>query len=424
MEEKRIKTGIAVIGGGPAGLAAALEAARGAYEVTVFERNPECGRKLMLTGGGHCNYSRAGTTEELIAGFHGAGRFLYSALSRFGNEVDRAFLAENGVETVEDHRGRWLPRSGRARDILDVYLTVAKRRQIRFFYETKIDALRSGPGPLFTLRGQQNGDPISVEAAAVILATGTRCFIHTGSDGLGLQLAALMGHHLVPLTTALAPIQVEDSPFRRLSGVTLADVALSIRPASAKKPRETQRGELLFSHIGLTGPTALNLSRWVDGSEPCRLILDFCPDLRLNDLETAIFNEAHARPRHQVKRLVQQHVPGSVALVLMERADVAADLTGDHLSRAAARALAQGLKATELIAGPPFPVEKGMTCRGGVSLKEVSPSTMMSKLVPGLFFAGDLLDLDGNSGGYNLQAAFATGSLAGLSARERLETGE
>lgn len=420
------RTGIAVIGGGPAGLAAAVEAAAGPFPVTVLDSQPGCGQKLLLTGGGHCNFTHTGTVETFVDAFHGQGRFLYSALSRYDNRHYIDFLAENGLAARADVRNRYLPVTGSARDVLNVYLSVLRRQRAAVRCFSRVTDIRQRAAGAFELTVLETdpaaggGNTVRLLAQAVILAGGAPCFCQTGSDGALLQLAAGLGLPAVPVSPALAAVDLSDWPSDALAGITLTDCVLSVRQAGRKKPVETERGELLLTHRGLSGPLALNLSRWLtDGTFELRL--NTVPDIPAPELAAALMAAAGNAPQTPVRRLMKRHMPEALAAHFLRTAAADPALPGARLNKQLAARLADLATGAQLTPLPFRRSDRGMTCRGGISLKALSPATMMAAAVPGLFAAGDMLDLDGRCGGFNLQAAYSTGRTAGASAVQFLQ---
>lgn len=420
------RTGIAVIGGGPAGLAAAVEAASGPFPVTVLESQPCCGQKLLLTGGGHCNFTHTGTPETFVDAFHGQGRFLYSALNRYDNRHYIDFLAENGLASRADTRNRYLPASGSARDVLNVYLAVLNRQRAAVHRHSLVTTVRRLPNRSFELTVLQTnpkaGRPNTSRllAQAVILAGGAPCFCRTGSDGALLDLAAGLGLPTVPVTPALIAIDLQDWPSDELAGITLTDCILSVRQTGRKKPLETERGELLLTHRGISGPLALNLSRWLT-DETFELQLNLVPDVPASVLAADLMAAAGCAPKTPVRRLMKRYMPEALAVHLLRTTAADLSLPGARLNKPLAGRLAGLATGTRLTPMPPQDPGQGMTCRGGIALKALSPATMMATAIPGLFAAGDMLDLDGRSGGFNLQAAYSTGRTAGASAVQFLQ---
>ncbi len=407
-------TTIVVIGGGAAGLAAAVNAAKSEFSVTIIDQNEQFGAKLLLTGGGHCNFSHAGTVEDLVAGFHGQGRFLYSALSRYGRDEYIRFLNGCGVRVTSDPSGRWLPSGGRATDVRDAFVTKVRQLGVRQLMSMRARTIKR-VGDTWELDLQTNDAHTRLTARAVIIATGTAAYPSVGGGRDGLELAGQTGHSVIDLSAALAPIKIDESWVAKLAGVTLSDCGLGIR-RRGEQMLEQARGELLFAHFGLTGPLPLSLSRWIDKPAIWEVVLDFIPEQNEELIYQQLMRMATDQPRAPLRNQLRLLIPRSVAEILLTQAGIPKFASANEISKKNYRRLAAIIKRCVLTSNGPVAPEVGMTCRGGVSLTEVSSKTMMSKKQPGIFFAGDLLDIDGHSGGYNLQAAFSTGMLAAESA--------
>lgn len=418
-EKNMKKYGIAVIGGGAAGLAAACQAGESEFSTILLEQNDSLGKKLLITGGGHCNFSHEGSVADLVSCFHGQGKFLYSAFSKFGRERYLEFLQDAGLATTVDDRGRYLPKNGKADSVLAAFTHKLAQNRTDIVLSTKVIKLEQlDTGWLITAERNDNKNAEATTpffAQTVILTSGTAAYPSTGANTSGLQLADSCGHQIIPLSSALAPIMLRETWVADLAGVTLADCGLSIR-AKGGKVLESARGELLFTHKGVTGPLPLSLSRWIHQEGEWEVILDFVPDENAERIFELLKEAAENHPTGLPRRTLRQLIPESVAAALMQAVDIDPKAQANRITYKAYRRLAGQIKRCILTSSGPLPPTAGMTCRGGVNLSEVSSQTMMSKLCAGLFFAGDMLDLDGFSGGYNLQAAFSTGMLAGASA--------
>ncbi len=403
---------IAIIGAGQAGLAAAVEAAqKSAYKIALFERQPSAGKKLLLSGGGHCNFSHQGNTADLIEGYHGQGRFLYPALHRYGSQHYIDYLAAHDVQIIVDQRGRYLPKNQRAQTVLDCFLNDIRSQSLAFYTHCTIKKIKKRD-ETYQLYDQDN---TLYTAKSVIFAPGAPCFCHTGSDALGPAILRALNLPLTDLSPALIGIATVETEPKNLSGVTLQNVRLSVYHRRQKKVLEVDQGELLFTHQGLSGPIALNQSRWCT-EENIQIKLNLLPEWGNESLAQQLFSLAKKNPQKQVFRQWKNLLPESVWQTLIIRAQSSPQLIGESLGIKKARLIANLATEWTLTPIPHTQYQKGMTVRGGLSLKAIDPKTMMLKTLPGFFVAGDILDLDGKSGGYNLQAAYATGRLAGISA--------
>jgi predicted Rossmann fold flavoprotein len=405
---------VIIAGAGPAGLMAAARLA--GLRVLVLEKNRAAARKLLLTGGGHCNLTHLGAPRELLARYGGHGEFLRPALRALSNRGLQAFFAGRGVACRAEPDGRVLPASGRAADVRAALLRALREAGGELRPSAAIRAVQALPGGGFEVE-LPGGSP---RTRALVLATGGLAYPRTGSTGDGWTWARALGHRVVPPRPALAPISLEDADLRALSGLALTRASLSLWRGDRRLQRSA--GEVLLTHQGLSGPAALDLSRWVRPGD--RLTLD------LLSPESGNRERARARVLEGFERAGARGVRGVVrALTPTERlAELVLDRAGLQGERKAAGVgRAERHRLADLLCDLPLAVrgvggfEVAMATAGGVSLDEVAPESLASRLLPGLFFAGEILDVDGDCGGYNLQAAFSTGHLAAEGVRAHLE---
>ncbi|QAA75879.1 MAG: Uncharacterized protein YhiN [Candidatus Bipolaricaulis sibiricus] len=418
---------VVVLGGGPAGLFAAISAAEEGARSIVLEHLPSPGRKLLASGGGACNLTHEGEVADFLAHYGGgdrpgdAGRFLRPALYGFSNKDLSRYCADRGLPLAADQHGRVFPRSRRATDVLAILLAAARRRRVELRTGFRIRSVRVERSK-FVVFDSPEGEP-TLEGTTLVLATGGRSYPTLGATGDGYRLAASLGHAVVPPRPALVPLRIERetfAPFTPCAGVSLSTALSLVRGA---KKVASGHGEILFTHRGLSGPAVLDLSRHVLPGDVVRVgLLPGAGDLPATEARLAAEIAAHG------KRTVTNLLQGMGMVACLARALVASvGLDGGtkaaELRRDARHTLAASL-AAGVEGGHPFPVRslggwnEAMVTAGGVRLAEVDPKTLQSRLVPGLFFAGEILDVDGDTGGYNLQAAFSTGRLAGQSAAQ------
>jgi predicted Rossmann fold flavoprotein len=417
---------VVVVGGGPAGLFAALSAAEAGARAIVLERMPAPGRKLLVSGGGAGNLTHGGEIGEFLRYYGGgdgpgaAGRFLRPSLYAFSNEDMCRYCADRGVPLVEDPDGRVFPASRRADDILDLLLREADRRRVEIRTDFRAQGVRVDRDGFSVLA--TGGLGTGVHGRALVLATGGRSYPSLGTTGDGDRLAASLGHRIVPPRPALVPVLVERTafaPFAACAGVTVRGTQVAV--VRQRTRIAAAQGDVLFTHRGLSGPAVLDLSRDVLPGDVLRVSL--AP--ALGDVGAAARRLGEEIEAHG-KRTVANLVRGMGVVACLSEATVAAvgaslGAKAADLPKAVRRSLAASLGAAGE-GGHPFPVQalggwnEAMVTRGGVSLDEVDPKTMGSRLVAGVFFAGEILDVDGGTGGYNLQAAFSTGRLAGQNA--------
>lgn len=401
---------IVVVGGGAGGMMAALTAARAGADVTLLERNPKLGRKLYITGKGRCNLTNHCSPEEVLANTPCNGKFLYSVMSAFPPSATEALFETLGVPLKVERGNRVFPVSDKASDVIDA-LFFALRRSGVSIVEGRAKALEHKGGQVSAVLSDTGALPCS----QVILATGGLSYPATGSTGDGYALAASLGHSVVPCRGSLVPLEAEGcSP---LQGLSLRNVGLEVKNQKGKRLYADQ-GELLFTHFGLSGPLILSASAHLRHYDRERYTawIDLKPALSLEQLEGRMIRELSEYANRDMGNYVLTLVPRLLAPVVLERAGIPEHLKLNSLTRESRRALAEVLKGLSFPITGPRPVEEAIITTGGVSVKEVDPKTMASKLCGNLYFAGELLDVDAYTGGFNLQIAWATGHAAGSAA--------
>ncbi len=419
---------VVVVGGGPAGLFAAISAAEAGARALVLEHMATPARKLLASGGGVGNLTHVGGIADFLHHYGGgdrpgdAGRFLRPALYGFSNTDLVNWCAQRGVPLAGDPDGRVFPCSRRGGDVLDLLLAEARWRKVGLRTGVRVRSVRVERSRFVILTSAD--EKTVAEGAALVLATGGRSYPSLGPTGDGYRLAASLGHSIAPPRPALVPVIVKRTafaPFVPCAGVSLPAAVVSV----VREGRQvtTAQGDVLFTHRGLSGPAVLNLSRYVLPGDVIRVSL--APGLgELRAADRRLIEEIEAHGKRTVVNLVHGlGVAGCLARAVVVAVGLEPGAKAAELPRDVRHTLAASLAAgTE--GGHPFPVRslggwnEGMVTAGGVRLAEVDPKTLQSRLVPGLFFAGEVLDVDGDTGGYNLQAAFSTGRLAGRSAAQ------
>lgn len=391
--------GTVVIGGGPAGLFCAARLPP--RSSVVLERMPAPGKKLLLAGSGQANLTHEGDLASFLSRYGANGRFLRHALRSFSNRALADWFAEHGLALEAREDGKVFPVSRRAPDVLAVLRAACEERGVRLFCGTRVRSV------------ERNGDAFLVEsdagrwrAGAVVIATGGASYAATGSTGDGYALARTLGHLIVEPRPALVPVVPAPYPFADLAGVSVPGVDLRV----VRDGREVAsgRGDLLFTHSGLSGPGVLDLSRNISPGDQL-LVAFVSPD----DLDTRVLKLLAARGAARLpSALGPLGLPDRLLRFLMAEAGVPGMVTGSRLDREARRRLVAALGRFSFHVDSLGDFSSAMVTAGGVALDEVNPATMESRIVPGLYFAGEVLDVDGDTGGYNLQAAFSTGALA------------
>ena len=403
---------IIVIGGGAAGCMAALTAAGAGARVLLLERNPKLGRKLYITGKGRCNLTNDCTAQEILAHIPHNSRFLTSAVTRFPPESVKTFFQKAGVPLKTERGNRVFPQSDRAADIIDALLRALRRAGVEI-HQDRACRLEAEEGQIRGVVGEKG----QYSCKAVILATGGVSYPLTGSTGDGYEMAAALGHELVPPRPSLVPLEAEQDFCARLQGLSLRNVSIRVKD-SRKKVLIQEQGELLFTHFGLSGPLILSASVHMRAfeSQHYRVIIDLKPALDEATLDARLLRELGESPNRNVLHVLETLVPRSMAPVLAELCGLPGEEKANSVTRPQRRRLLEQLKGLTVDIKGPRPVEEAIVTAGGVKTTQVNPTTMESKLVTGLYFAGELLDVDGYTGGFNLQIAWSTGHAAGEAA--------
>ena len=403
---------ILVAGGGAAGMMAALFAARAGASVTLLERNEKLGKKIYITGKGRCNLTNDCSLEEFLRQVPRNPRFLYGALNRFGPQDMMALMEEAGCP-VEVQRGqRVFPRSEKASDVIRALARLMEQAGVRVRLHSRIQSLivQEGRAAGVVL---ENGERL--EADAVILALGGQSYPMTGSTGDGYALAREAGHHVLPPEAVLSALEtVEDWP-RALQGLALKNVRLTLR--SGRKTLYTELGEMLFTHFGISGPLVLEMSCHLPAElAQAQVTLDLKPGLTPQQLDLRLQRDFATQPRKQLQNVLPGLLPLRLSALFPDLAGVSGERVCGQITRGEREQLGAALKALPITLRARRPLAEAIVTRGGVDVKEIQPATMESKLLPGLYFAGEMIDVDAHTGGFNLQIAFSTGALAGSSA--------
>jgi predicted Rossmann fold flavoprotein len=408
---------VIIVGAGPAGLLAACRAAERGRRTLILDKNPRPGVKILLAGGTRCNLTHATDARGIAEAFGPNGRFLHSALARLSPEQVVELFEAEGVATKVEPGGKVFPASDRAADVLAVLLRRLRQSGATLATQEPIVELHHAEDDGFRLVTSQR----TLKALAIVLATGGQSYPGCGTTGDGYRWVAALGHTIVPPRPALVPITTHAPWVRALQGVTLPDVHVRVLDGSLNRPAclAERRGSVLLAHFGLSGPAILDVSRAVSGHpEPSTLVLrcDFLPDTKESDLEASLDHACQAAGKKHLGGLLAQWLPHRLAEAIAEQTGLGPDDRAAELSRPQRQKLVHAMKRLDIPVAGTMGFRKAEVTAGGVSLAEVDSRTMQSKRVPGLFFAGELLDLDGPIGGYNFQAAFSTGWLAGESA--------
>lgn len=402
---------VLVIGGGAAGMFAAISAAEEGHEVHLFEKNEKCGKKLYITGKGRCNLTNACEMEDLFNNVCSNSKFLYSSFYGFTNQDAIAFFEENGTKTKVERGERVFPLSDHSSDVIGA-LTRRMRAlgvQVHLNIEVKEILTEEGrvTGLLFSDGTKETGD-------AVILATGGLSYPSTGSTGDGYRFAEKLGHKITELSPALVPMNVKEEDCRRLQGLSLKNVRVSL--SAGKKCFYEDFGEMMFTHFGVTGPLILSASSQVPKKfrgQELTLSIDLKPALSPEQLDDRLLRDFSKEKNKQFKNVLGGLFPSKLIPVMVERSGIEPEKQVNAIEKTERLQFVEKIKNFRLTVTGFRDYNEAIITRGGVCVKEVNPSTMESKLVSGLFFAGEILDLDALTGGFNLQIAWSTAYAAG-----------
>ena len=399
-----------VIGGGPAGMFAAITAAEHGKKVLLLEKNHRLGKKLLITGKGRCNVTNHCSGQEVLQNTPRNGRFLFSAMAAFPPEKTYAFFESHGCPLKVERGNRVFPVSDCAQSVLDCLQNELRRLHVTVS-EERVTEILTAEGRVTGVRTDRG----SHEAGWAILATGGVSYPATGSTGDGYRMAEALGHTIVPQEGSLVPLEAEED-CKQMQGLSLRNVGVKLLGAKGKVLYQ-DFGELLFTHFGVSGPTVLSASCHMKG-EGCRLLLDLKPALDEAKLDARILRDLEMYQNRAMENALTDLLPRSMIPVVLRRLEIAPDMQANSLTKQKRRALVELLKAFPVEILGKRPVSEAIITSGGVKVSEINPKTMESKLVPGLYFAGEIIDCDAYTGGFNLQIAWATAYAAAGSAAE------
>jgi predicted Rossmann fold flavoprotein len=408
---------VIVIGGGPSGLMAAIAAGTNNKKVLLLEKGKKLGQKLAISGGGRCNVTNRLPVDEIVKHIPGNGRFLYSPFTVYNNEDIIAFFEGLGVGLKEEDHGRMFPISNRAQDVVDALLRELDRLGVDIRQQTPVEKLLMDDDKVFGVRLQSGED---IKANAVVVAVGGKAVPQTGSTGDGYPWAERAGHTVTDLYPTEVPLLSNETfiQSKELQGLALRDAAVSVLKKNGKAII-THQMDMLFTHFGLSGPAILRCSQFVvkelkkNGGKPVTMKIQALTDYNAESAFQMLMKLAKADPKKALKNTWKGIVPERWLLFLMSRANINETSTGADLSNEQARALAADLVGFEMTVYGTQPIEKAFVTGGGVSVKEIEPKTMASKKKDGLYFCGEILDIHGYTGGYNITSALVTGHIAG-----------
>lgn len=401
---------VAVIGGGPAGIMAASMAAQAGHSVKLYEKNEKLGKKLYITGKGRCNITNGCDVEDLFANIPRNPKFLYSALYGFTNDDIVSVINSMGVPTKVERGKRVFPASDKSSDVIRALSKYLDKSGAELCLNSEVQSIKRADDVfLLIVNGSEH------HADAVILCTGGSSYPSTGSTGAGYAFAREMGHTVTDIRPSLIPLATVEQWPGELTGLSLKNVTLRAFNKKGKLVYE-ELGEMLFTHFGVSGPLVLSASSRI-ADDPCGAVLtiDMKPGLTHEELDRRLLRDFEKNTRKHLINSLNDLLPSRMISTVVELSGVPGDTQVNAVTRSMREALVQTLKRIPLTVDHALPVEEAIITRGGISVKEINASTMESKMVPGLYFAGEIIDVDGYTGGFNLQIAYSTGALAGRS---------
>ena len=393
---------------------AAIAAGKAGHQVRLYEKNEKLGKKLFITGKGRCNITNGCDTEDFFGNIVRNAKFLYSSIYSFTNQDIIKLLEENGCPVKTERGNRVFPVSDKSSDVIKALSAEMKKQKVEIHLQEEAAGIVEENGRAAGIRLKRSGKMVAADA--VILATGGLSYPSTGSTGDGYRFAGEFGHTTAALSPALVPFEVKEPVVKELMGLSLRNI--QIRVLKGKKVLYQEFGEMLFTHFGVSGPVLLSASSYVAGElkkEPLTLSIDLKPALSEEQLDARILRDFDELKNRQYKNALIHLLPAKMMPVIVDRSGICPEKKVHEITREERRRIVQEIKDFRLTLTGLRDYKEAIITQGGISVKEVNPSTMESRLLPGLYLAGELLDVDGVTGGFNLQIAWSTGYLAGSS---------
>lgn len=402
-----MKYDVIVVGGGPAGLFGAYNAAINGKSVCLLEKNDRCGKKLDITGKGRCNVTNMCSREEFLNNVPRNPRFLMGAISRFSPEDTVAFFEAQGVKTKVERGNRVFPESDRAHDITKALVSACETAGVKI-KRGCVSALCVENG---AVKGVRIGNT-ELFADSVLVACGGSSYPKTGSDGSGHRLAESVGHTITPIRPSLVPLVSPDKLCRDCMGLSLRNVGVSFY-GEGKKPLYREQGEMMFTHFGVTGPVVLSASAYLRSDFPYRMLIDLKPALDEKTLDRRLLRDFSENSNRELKNGFSELLPAKLIVPFVEMTGIPPETRLNGLTREQRARILALMKALPVKISGTRPIAEAIVTGGGVDCREIDPRTMQSKLISGLYFAGEVIDVDAYTGGFNLQIAFSTAFVAG-----------
>lgn len=414
---------VIIIGGGPAGIMSAISAAKGGHKVTILEKMNMLGKKLLITGKGRCNITSSLDISEFIQNIPGNGRFLYSCFEQFDNKDIINFLEKNNVKVKEERGNRIFPVSDKSSDVLNCFLNELKKLNVKVITNAKVTEIIVKDGVAV---GVKYGDNKILDADKVVLATGGKSYPLTGSTGDGYLMAEKLGHTITEIIPSLVPITTKGRSLaecKEMQGLSLRNVGIKFEDEQKGKTIYEDFGEMVFTHFGVSGPTILSGSAHLfryknvkqllnDGK--VSLIIDLKPALNEEKLDARILRDFEKNKNKLFKNSLEELLPQKMINVVIEKCGIDGNKKVNEVTKVERQNLVKTLKRFKIEISGFRPIEEAIVTSGGVAVNEINPKTMESKIIKNLYFAGEIIDVDAYTGGFNLQIAYSTGYVSGL----------
>lgn len=408
-----------IIGGGPAGMMAAIASAKEGNETILLEKNSSLGKKLLITGKGRCNITSSLDISDFIQNIPGNGRFLFSAFQSFTNIDIINFLKENGLEVKNERGNRIFPVTDRAMDVLNCFINEIKKNNVIVKTNSKVTKILIEENKVIGVELENNEN---IKCDKVILAAGGKSYPVTGSDGNGYNLAKKLGHNITEIRPSIVPLKADEYLCQAMQGLSLKNVKITIKDEEKNKKIYDDFGEMLFTHFGVSGPTILSSSahlvRYKNIDELFRnnkikLIIDLKPALSPEELDLRILRDWNELKNKEFKNSLDKLLPQKMIKTIIEISKISGSKRVNEITKEERLNLIKIIKEFTINIKGFRPIEEAIVTAGGISIKEINPKTMESKIVSGLYFAGEIIDVDAYTGGFNLQIAYSTGYVAG-----------
>ena len=412
---------VVVIGGGPAGMMAAISASQTAEKVILIEKNNSLGKKLLITGKGRCNITTSLDMSEVIENVPGNGRFLYSAFQNYTNQDIVDLLHRNGLEVKKERGNRIFPVTDKAQSVLDCFIKELKKANIEIKTNSEVVEIIVEDNMVSGVK-LKSGEVI--EADKVILATGGKSYPLTGSNGSGYKIAEKLGHTITEIKPSIVPLTADRYLCQSMQGLSLRNVKVTLKDVEKNKEIYNDFGEMLFTHFGVSGPVILSASahlvryKNIDellNNEKIKLYIDLKPALSFEELDSRVLRDFEEYKNKAFKNSLDKLLPQKMIDTVIEISKINPNKKVNEITREERQKLVAILKGLEITITGFRPVEEAIVTAGGISIKVINPKTMESKLISGLYFGGDIIDVDAYTGGFNLQIAYSTGYTAGIS---------